>query len=78
VRGIPSAGNLVARVEGDIEEVEGVLRITKIRLDYRLKIPKGTREKALRVLDFYAEKCPAYQTVRECVQCSWHAEIQEY
>jgi len=58
--------------------MDGVLRITEIRLAYRLRIPAGTRDKALRVLDLYAEKCPAYQTVRECIQCSWHAEIQEY
>ena len=41
MRGIKSAENLVAEVEGDIEDVDGVLRITKIRLHYRLDIPSG-------------------------------------
>jgi len=44
VRQIPSANNLVARVEGDIEDVNGVLKITKIRLHYRFRIPPATRE----------------------------------
>ena len=43
MRGIQSAGNLVAQVEGDIEDVDGVMRITKIRLHYRFQVPAGTR-----------------------------------
>jgi uncharacterized OsmC-like protein len=77
VRGISSAENLVADVEGDIEDVDGVLKITKIRLHYRLTIPAGSREKLQRVLESYAEKCPAYQSVKGCIACSWDAEIIE-
>ncbi len=77
MRGIPSAQNLSAQVEGDIEDVEGVLRITRIRLHYQLTIPAGTRDKAQRALESYAEKCPAYQSVKNCIACSWDAEIQE-
>jgi uncharacterized OsmC-like protein len=77
VRGIPSANNLVAQVEGDIEDRDGVMRITKIRLRYRFKVPRGTREKVDRVLPSYAEKCPAYQSVKGCIDCSWEAEIEE-
>jgi uncharacterized OsmC-like protein len=77
VRGIKSADNLVAQVEGDIEDVNGVMRITRIRLHYRFKIPAGTREKMDRLLESYAEKCPAYQSVKGCIECSWDAEIEE-
>jgi uncharacterized OsmC-like protein len=77
VRGIPSASNLVAQVEGDIEDVDGVMRITKIRLRYRFQVPTGSREKVDRVLASYAEKCPAYQSVKGCIECSWEAEIEE-
>jgi hypothetical protein len=77
VRGIKSANNLVAQVEGDIEDVGGVMRITKIRLRYRLKIPPGVREKVDRLLPSYAEQCPAYQSVKGCIECSWDAEIME-
>jgi uncharacterized OsmC-like protein len=64
-------------VEGDIEDAEGVLKITKIRLRYQMKIPSGGREKADRALAVYAEKCPAYQTVKNCIEISWTAEIEE-
>ena len=77
MRGVKSAENLVAHVEGDIEEVDGVLKITKIRMKYVFKIPPNTKEKAERALAVYAEKCPAYQTVRDCIQVSWDAEMEE-
>jgi len=64
-------------VEGDIEEVGGVLKITKIRVRYRFRIPAGGREKIERVLDSYAEQCPAYQSVKGCIECTWEAAIQE-
>lgn len=77
MRGVPSAHNLVAHVEGDIEDVDGVLRITRIRLHYRFRIPPELREKVERLLEVYADKCPAYQSVKGCIDCSWKAEITE-
>jgi uncharacterized OsmC-like protein len=77
VREVKSAGNLVADVEGDIEDVDGVLKITKIRLRYRFKIPPGSRDKVDRALETYAERCPAYQSVKGCIDCSWGAVIEE-
>jgi uncharacterized OsmC-like protein len=67
----------VADVEGDIEDVDGVLRITQIRLRYRFKIPPGTRESVERVLERYADSCPAYQSVKGCIACTWQAEMKE-
>jgi len=77
VREIQAAENLVADVEGDIEEVDGVLKITNIRLHYRLAVAAGDREKVERALSSYAEKCPAYQSVKGCIDCTWEAEIRE-
>ena len=77
MREVKSAGNLVADVEGDIEDVDGVLKITKIRLRYRFKIPPGSQDKVNRALETYAEKCPAYVSVKDCIECSWEADIQE-
>ena len=77
MREIKSANNLVADVEGDIEDVDGVLKITKIRLHYRVNIPSGTKDKVERVLESYADACPAYQSVKGCIACSWDAEIEE-
>ena len=67
----------MAEVEGDIEEIDGVLRITTIRLHYRVTIPAGTKQSVLRALDSYADKCPAYQSVKGCINCSWETDIQE-
>lgn len=77
VRGIKSTENLVAEVEGDIEDVDGALKITTIRVRYRFKIPRGTREKADRALAVYVKKCPAYQTVKDCIKCNWEAMVEE-
>ncbi len=77
MREVASAGNLLAHVEGDIAEVDDVLRITAIRLRYEIKIPGGTRQKAERALETYADKCPAYQSVRQCIDVSWSADIEE-
>ncbi|PKN64886.1 MAG: hypothetical protein CVU57_12200 [Deltaproteobacteria bacterium HGW-Deltaproteobacteria-15] len=76
-RGINSSENLVAEVEGDIEEVAGVLKISRIRLRYRIQIPSGLREKAERALAVYADACPAYQSIKGCIECSWTAEMVE-
>ena len=74
---MPSAENLTAEVEGDIEDVDGVLKITTIRLHYRIRASVGKRESIERLLDHYAEACPAYQSVKGCIDCSWTAEIVE-
>jgi len=67
----------VALVEGDIEDLDGVLKITKIRLKYRFNLPEGAKEKAERALGVYAEKCPAYQTIKNCIDVSWTADMEE-
>ena len=77
MRGIKSAENLVAHVEGDIEDVGGVLKIAKIRIKYLFKIPPDTKEKAERALAVYAEKCPAYQTIKDCIEVSWDAVMEQ-
>jgi uncharacterized OsmC-like protein len=54
-----------------------VMKITKIRVRYRFRIPAGTREKIERALGSYAEQCPAYQSVKGCIECSWEADMDE-
>ena len=77
MREIPTAEKLTAQVEGDIAEVDEVLRITSIRIKYDIPIPAGAREKVARALETYAEKCPAYQSVKGCIDVAWDAEIHE-
>jgi uncharacterized OsmC-like protein len=67
----------MADVEGDIEDVDGVLKITRIRLRYQFKIPSGNRDKVERAVEAHAEKCPAYLSVKDCIECTWEAVIEE-
>ena len=39
-----------AEVEGDIENVNNILKITRIRVKYHLKVPKGKTEAAKEAL----------------------------
>ena len=64
-------------MEGDIEDVDGVLKITTIRIRYRLQIPAGTQDKLDRALANYAEKCPAYQSVKGCIDVEWECDAVE-
>ena len=66
-----------SNVEGDIEAVDKVLRITRIRVRYRLRIPAGMREKAERAVATHAAKCPAANSVRGCIDLDITAEITE-
>ena len=69
--------NVQADVEGDIEAVDGVLRITRIRVRYRLTIPAGTRERAERAVATHATKCPAANSVRGCIDLDITADYTE-
>jgi uncharacterized OsmC-like protein len=66
----------VADVEGDVEAVDGVLRITSIRIKYNFDAPKDLLQKAERALQVYADLCPAYQSVKDGIDCSWDADIK--
>jgi len=67
----------VATVEGDIADQNGVLRIAHIRLQYQFRIPTGLKDKAERALAHYANFCPAYQSIKDCIECTWEARIDE-
>jgi uncharacterized OsmC-like protein len=74
---VVSAENLRAEVEGDIEDLDGVLRITRIRVRYHVRVPSGKREAVERALEVYADNCPAYQSVKGCIDVSWDADVTE-
>ena len=78
MRGIPSQPkNLSAEVEGDIEDIDGVMVITKIRVRYRMKVPKGKRDKAERALATHEQKCPAATSIKRGIEVEWSADIEE-
>lgn len=78
VRGIPSyPDRLVSDVEGDIEDVDGVMVITTIRIRYRMKVPKGKRVEAERALAFHERGCPAAMSIKGCIRVEYSAEFEE-
>ncbi len=66
-----------ADVEGDIENVSGVLKITRIRVNYHLKIPKEKAAEANDAFSSYLVKCPAAQSVIGCIQIQDQLQIEE-
>jgi organic hydroperoxide reductase OsmC/OhrA len=75
-RGIPShPEKLSSEVEGDIEDVEGIMTITAIRIAYRVRIPRGKRAEAERAVAFHEKGCPAAMSVRGCIQVSYTATL---
>ena len=57
-----------ADVEGDIENVNHVLKITQIRVQYHLKVSKGKSEEAREAFSSYLSSCPAAQSVIGCIE----------
>ena len=78
MRKIPAPPDKIsAMVEGDIEAVDQVLRITRIRVRYALTIPRGMRETAERAVEKHPTGCPAANSVRGCIDLDIQAEIVE-
>ena len=66
-----------ADVEGDVENVNNVLKITKIRVTYSLTVPTGETENAREAFSSYLPSCPAAQSVIGCIQIRDEISIQE-
>jgi organic hydroperoxide reductase OsmC/OhrA len=57
-----------ADVSGDIEEVNGILKITRIQVNYELKVPEEKNEDARQAFETYLSSCPAAQSVIGCIE----------
>ena len=55
-------------VEGDIENVGGVLKITTIRVKYHLKATADQLDDAKECFAKYITRCPAAQSVIGCIK----------
>jgi organic hydroperoxide reductase OsmC/OhrA len=56
-----------ADVEGDIENVNGVLKITTVRVNMHLKCPEEKAADAKEAFAAYIARCPAAQSVKDCI-----------
>lgn len=75
---IPTFGDRFrADVEGDVEDVGGVLKITRIRVRYTIKVPPGKTEETRQALGEYLVKCPGAMSVQGAIGLIDSAEITE-
>jgi len=62
-----SQQNYRAEVSGEIENVDGVLKITRIHVHYFLKATDDLKKDAREALDQYLPLCPGAQSVIGCI-----------
>jgi len=67
----------MATVTGDIEDVDGVLKITRIHVHYRLMLPADKRPDAEAALENYITRCPAAQSVIDAIQITLELEMED-
>jgi organic hydroperoxide reductase OsmC/OhrA len=65
----------MATVTGDIEDVNGVLKIVRINVHYRLKLPADRRSDAQEAFNTYITLCPAAQSVVDAIEISHELEM---
>jgi hypothetical protein len=78
VRGIKLEPDAIAASAIGVNDlVNGLVRLTEIRVHYRLRIPSGTREAVDRALARHQEKCPTAVSLAAAVRISWTAEVEQ-
>jgi len=66
-----------ATVTGDIENVDGVLKITRMNVSYILKVPKEKRKDAREAFEIYLPSCPAAQSVFGCIVINHELTLED-
>ena len=66
-----------ATVTGDIEDIDGVLKITRINVSYWLKVPKQKRADVKTALDSYLKLCPGAQSVIGCIDINHELTMED-
>jgi len=65
-----------AEVTGDIEDVDGILKVTRIKVHYFLKVPEEKWQDANEALNAYLQLCPAAQSVIDCIDISHELSLE--
>jgi len=66
-----------ALVSGDIEDVDGTLKITRIKVHYHLKAEKEKHAAARQALENYLHLCPGAQSVINCIDISHTLTLED-
>ncbi len=67
----------MATVTGDIEDVNGVLKIVRINVHYNLKLPADKRADAEDAFNNYITLCPAAQSVVDAIKITHELEMAD-
>ena len=65
-----------AIVIGDIEDVDGILKVTRIKVNYSLKAPEDKWKDAEEALETYLPLCPGAQSVIGCIDISHELNLE--
>ena len=68
---------LQVEAEGKIEDVDGKMILTGIKLRYHLKVPANKRATVERALEHHEGLCAASESVRRGITVEWESEIEE-
>jgi uncharacterized OsmC-like protein len=68
---------LQVEAEGKIEDIDGKMILTGIKLRYRLKVPADKRATVERALEHHEGLCAASESVRRGITVEWESEIEE-
>jgi len=66
---------LEATAEGQLEEVDGKLLLTRVTVKYRIKVPKDRRAAAERALEHHENSCPVSESVKRGISVEFISEI---
>src|SRR2546428_5923749 len=76
-RKIPTQpARLSAGAEGFVESVEGKPLVTRIKVRYTVRVPKGKRPDALRAIEVHERGCPASQSVQRGIAVEWDGDVR--
>jgi uncharacterized OsmC-like protein len=68
---------LTVEAVGQIEDVDGKMILTGIKLHYTLKVPKEKRATVERALEHHEGLCAASESVRRGIRVEWDSQIEE-
>ncbi len=78
VRGVSLDSDAIkAAVRGINEMRDGLPVLTRIEIHYTLRVPASAREIVDRALSRHQDKCPTAATLKEAVEVTWTADIEE-
>ena len=66
----------MAEAEGEVELVQDVLVLKRIRVRYTLRARPGDEAVARRVHDVHRDGCPVYRSVSGCIDITTEMEVK--